>query len=462
MTVKQARRGVAKKPKDFDQSQKKQLLEHAKKIIMAFEKGVVMVDDPNPHEWGEYGMTTFDGYLVRFTEDFLKARREFTSLAAKMLKARSAHEKTIRTLCQKAGQEYVKLVATSEEKVPDALENAAKGLVDTVLAEAGREYVHIEPNFLIRHVVSDVIAIGRVQSMRTELAAANTALGKNKKIRLAVGDYPKQSWSDDCMTLCMPPSVWVVEVPATKENVGEEAKWLIDVAVSLVRLSAKQWQGHLPRVGDLEAHPTYPTIHSQPHVTMEEGAAFTGGGKLPGWYEAGAEVVSELASPEMQSRAAVLFDPADKSLAQRVAQGLGWMTRGRQVSDRAERLLSFFTALEALLSSDDKSAPVTQTISRHLSVIYTQDIKTRLAVYNQIKGLYALRSAVVHAGRRDVLWQDVNNLQVYAEIVYSIVLNRCDLTMSQTRFAQSLADASHGMRWEFAAAPSEEAKPEPN
>lgn len=134
------------------------------------------------------------------------------------------------------------------------------------------------------------------------------------------------------------------------------------------------------------------------------------------------------------------------------------MTRGRQVSDRSERLLAFFTALEALLSSDDKSAPVTQTISRHVSVIYTQDIKTRLAVYNQIKWLYSIRSAVVHAGKREVLWQDVNNLQNYAEAVYWTVLNRCDLSMTQDRFAQSLADASHGMRWEFAAPEADEAE----
>ncbi len=127
------------------------------------------------------------------------------------------------------------------------------------------------------------------------------------------------------------------------------------------------------------------------------------------------------------------------------------MTRGRQVSDRAERLLSFFTALEALLTSNDKNDPVTQTISRHVSVICNQDVKKRVDVYNKIKGLYSLRSAVVHAGRREVLWQDVNNLQAYVENTFWFVLNRCDLTMTQERFAQSLADASHGLRWEFAA-----------
>lgn len=447
---------MSKKSKRFDPGQKKQLLVCAENTIAAFAKGVVLEDDSSPHDTGEYGMTFFDGYMARFTEDFLESRREFTGLASKMLKARSAHEKTIHTLCQKAGQQYVKLAAACDREIPGALEKAAKGLVDTVLAEAGREYVHIEPNFLVRHAVPDVVTLSRVRSMRTELAVDNTPLPKNEKIQLEVGDYPKQRWSGDRLTLSMPPSVWAVDVPATKENVAEEAKWLIDVAVSLLRLSSTRWRGHLPRVGDLEAHPTYPTIHAQPHVTMEGDTAFTGGRKLPGWYETNAEVVQELAAAEIQSRAAILFDPPEKSLAQRVAQGLGWMTRGRQVSDRAERLLSFFTALEALLSSDDKSAPVTQTISRYLSVIYTQDIGKRIAVYNQVKALYGRRSAVVHAGRRDVLWHDVNNLQIYVESVFSIVLRRCDLSMGQDRFAQSLADASHGMRWEFAAGMEQE------
>jgi hypothetical protein len=40
--------------------------------------------------------------------------------------------------------------------------------------------------------------------------------------------------------------------------------------------------------------------------------------------------------------------PRTIHLAERVGQGLGWLTRGRQAEDRAERLLYFFTAIEAL------------------------------------------------------------------------------------------------------------------
>ncbi|WP_192936347.1 hypothetical protein [Sinorhizobium meliloti] len=50
-----------------------------------------------------------------------------------------------------------------------------------------------------------------------------------------------------------------------------------------------------------------------------------------------------------------------------------------------------------------------------------------------MKTLYSLRSEVVHAGKREVLWEDVNALQGVAEGVYRIVLERCDLSMTGCR-----------------------------
>jgi hypothetical protein len=242
----------------------------------------------------------------------------------------------------------------------------------------------------------------------------------------------------------------VVQVSATKKNAIEEAKWFIDVAISLMRLSARHWKGVFPDIGKIEPHPTYPTNLMHPRATIAGDVASLGGMTLPPWYEIDEGIASALNAPEIQARAKVLFDPSNGSLAQRVAQGLGWMTRGRQVSDRSERLLSFFTALEALLTTSDKSDPITQTISRNVSVIWTQDVKKRVEVFNRIKNYYSIRSSVVHSGRREVLWQDVNNLQNFVEGVFWVVLNQCDLTMSQERFAKSLAYASHGLRWEFA------------
>lgn len=442
---------MSKTKRTFDYSQRKELIALARLVIEGFSAGIVLHDDPSPLGFGEYGMSIFGTFVVRFTEAYVHVRRDFTLLAAKMLKAKGAHEKTISTLCQKAGQAYVSATAGIEGDHSKAPEEAAKRLVETVLAEAGREYVHIEPNHLVRHSAAGIVTLGRVRSMRTELAHANTALSINLGVRLYVAESPEQVFEDRSTALGMPASVWVVDTPATKENVAEEAKWLIDVAVSLMRLSFGPWPHHYPKVGEIEAHPTQPPNTLPLHVTIEGDTIFTGGGKLDGWYDVEVGAAEKLNSAEVQARAIALFDPSDRSLAQRIALGLGWMTRGRQVVDRSERLLSFFTALEALLTSNEKSDPITQTISRYVSVIYTQDIPSRIIVFNRVKALYSLRSLVVHAGRRDVLWSDVNALQHIIESVFWVVLHRCNLGMSQEHFAQSLADAGHGLRWEFAA-----------
>jgi len=64
-------------------------------------------------------------------------------------------------------------------------------------------------------------------------------------------------------------------------------------------------------------------------------------------------------------------------------------------------------------ASNDKNDPVIQTISWHLSVIYTQDVCVETAF---------------------------------------LIVHRCDLTIGQDRFVRSLMDA--GIRWEYAGEPA--------
>ena len=329
---------MTKKSKSFDQQDKKRLLAIAKEILIAFADGAVKRGDKvSSIAANTLGMSFFAGFFVNFTETFVDERRKFTTLAAKMLKAKAAHENTIDNFCLKAGQEYLQQLAVATDGVQVSVEGVAQGLVDKVLDEAGREYTYIAPNFLIRHAGADIITLGRVRSMPTELAKTNTKLLLNPQIKFEVRLGLDQQLSRTEIVLNMPPSVWVVEVPATKENVEEEAKWLIDIASSLMRLSASKWAQMWPVVGKPEQHPTLTPQFTISTVTMEDDSAFAGGIKLPNVYEANHEVVGELASPSTQSRAAALFDATKGSLAQRVAHGLGWMSRGRQATDRAER-----------------------------------------------------------------------------------------------------------------------------
>ncbi|CAN7636559.1 HEPN domain-containing protein [Mesorhizobium amorphae] len=459
MTSKQAN-----KP-SFDKNQKKQLKQHAIDIMIGFLQGAIQTGDPQPFDFGDLGGTFFDEFMARFTPLFIEARREFVALAAKMLKAKSAHEPTLMSLCLTAAQECIKQwdPKATKQQADKAIDQCADKLVADVLAEGGKEYIEIVPNFLIvPNGYSGPIKVGRVTSMRTDdVVATTTALSANMKVSLAKGNYPKIEFANGTMLVGMPAMVFVVEVPAARQNLAEEAKWLIDVAISFIRLSGSGWSARFPRIGEIEPHPTRPTDLRPPHVTIDGSTVSAGGFQANPVYDVDQGIADQLADQSTQKLADLLFDATEKALAGRVAQGLGWITRGRQSFDRAERLLAFFTALEALLTNDDKSAPITQTISRFVSVICTSDIDTRVKIFNQVKGLYSIRSAVVHGGKREVLWKDVNALQSYAEVVFKVVLKQCDLTMGHSKFNDSLAVASHGSPWEFAI-PEEDPMGEPS
>lgn len=156
---------------------------------------------------------------------------------------------------------------------------------------------------------------------------------------------------------------------------------------------------------------------------------------------------SDYLQSSFAARAKLVFDPPKGSLAERISQGLGWLTRGRQSDDRAERLLYNFTAIEALLSSDDKSAPVTQNIARNAATILTDDVAARANTAKDIRKLYDLRSSVVHAGSRPVAWTQANLAQNLAEELFWKVLPNADLSLKHADFIAQLSFASYGSPW---------------
>jgi hypothetical protein len=214
-----------------------------------------------------------------------------------------------------------------------------------------------------------------------------------------------------------------------------------------LRLSHPNWSGHFPGVGAVEPHPLKPTRLHNEGVKLQGSKVLAGGSSVPHWYEIDAAVAATSRDKTFILQAEIIFDPPKSSLAERVSQGLGWLTRGRQAEDRAERLLYFFTAIEALLSTDDKSAPVVQTIARHAAVLLVNDNAARAEVAKDLKNLYNFRSALVHAGNRSILWSGANGAQVLAERIFQAVLENADLKTQHQSFSNELAAASYGTPW---------------
>jgi hypothetical protein len=272
--------------------------------------------------------------------------------------------------------------------------------------------------------------------------------------KLQVDGKSGMSLEGDGMTFHMPHLCWMVSLRAARQNVADEALWLIDTAVSLIRVLHSPWRNALqPNAIDGEPHPWMAFPDADPFMIDSAQTYSFGSMSTARHYTIDQTVVSTSESPMFKATAEAIFGSKVKSLAERVAQGLGWMTRARRARSRAESFLFYFTAIEALLTDDDKSSPVTQTVSRHLAVIVSDDPGDRFRLAKKIAALYATRSKLVHSGMRRVGQLDVTYLEKLTEHLYRNVINSCDLNVDRSEFFAPLREASFGSIWSPKTAP---------
>jgi hypothetical protein len=387
------------------------------------------------------GMSLGAAGVVEITDEVAETMAALRTRAMKMLGSKAGHERAIdQTLFKAAHQSVV------DGKDVDAM---ATGLIDAVFDQGLVTYEYVAPNRLFRfNGGTKNIQIGNVRAMLTsDLQTQRQASYPNGNVTLVPGNEFSMTHHAGSASITLYGVCWVVTVDAIAENLEEEGKWLIDVAVSLLRLSHTDWRGLPPAIGVREPHPLQKPVWQNQGIKLQGPKVLAGGVTTPPWYEIDPDVEATVATPEFQAKAAAIFAPTKDSLAARVSQGLGWLTRGRQSADRAERLLYFFTAIEALLSGTDKSAPVVQTIARHAAVMLTNNNAERERHASRLKALYSLRSALVHNGYRGVDWTAANAAHEYAEALFCVALDRASLTGKHESFGNELAKASYGLAW---------------
>jgi hypothetical protein len=385
------------------------------------------------------GYHHFDGGLVELTDHVVKATDDLIDRAIKIIGPKGESERALTTSAEETGKDLIRGDLD--------LESAVEKLIERFADEANSSFELILPNYLIDFTEGvRSVDMCRIRAVLTEDVSIEL---KQRDIPVIITQGPELSQSIRARTLhlTMPPRCWVVKVDAARDNAHEEAKWLIDVAVSLLRMSYRIIGPMFPMYGDIEPHPTVPWHLKNISVTI--GEKFTTAGKniAPKSYEIDRRLEAAVTDPAFLARAKLIFDPQKGSLAERLHQGLGWLTRGRQSEDRAERLLYFFTAIEALLSSDDKTAPVVQTIARNAAAILTADVAARARTAKEIRQLYGLRSSVVHTGSRPVAWPQAQLAQKLAKDLFWIVLQKVDLSIKHINFIDQLSFASYGSPW---------------
>lgn len=244
------------------------------------------------------------------------------------------------------------------------------------------------------------------------------------------------------------PCSWQVHVAASPGNLDEEALWLVDIALSLLRFASfDEKDPFFPSIGKVEAHPTAGAAGRREVVSLRSKRMSLGGFERSWDYALSPNLAKKLREPPNAARIELIFGAPRGTVAERISHGLGWLSRARRTADRAERFLLFFTAIESLLSSSDRYAPVVQTIANYTAVILTREPGDRFYVAETLAGLYGKRSDLVHRGHRNVNETEVNQIQYYAEALFVFVLDEYDLSHQLSEFHSTLKRASYGLPW---------------
>lgn len=371
-----------------------------------------------------------------YDEATQQAREKLVLRCAELLDSRHADSGLINNAALDAAAENPPLIGKQLEKFLEAVSKEQK--VTIVLPNY---CVELDPKV-------NRINIGPVAAWNSDALIKHLSADK-WKIPAAVAQTPGLRKDSGGLKFFLYNSSWCVSLFSSGANAEEEANWLIDSALSLLRLSCP-WQmrgTNFPGSRRIEAPATESYDLESKALTIVDKNTGGGGGSVRGTYEIGQNLAQFLLEARFKSRAKKIFDGPPKSLGEQMLAGLGWLTRARRAVDRGESFLNSFTAIEALLSSDDKFSPVVDTICRNAGVVLDNDHDRRALMSRRIRRLYNKRSALVHRGRRTVTDIDVREVRSVAEALYWRVLNLGELDASRETFLESLKDASFGSQW---------------
>lgn len=113
---------------------------------------------------------------------------------------------------------------------------------------------------------------------------------------------------------------------------------------------------------------------------------------------------------------AVLKKPElDRTQLERViVTAIRWLGRSVNASDVPEQVLSLAIALERLMIPDNEQGGKADSLAQRLAFLVGEDVDNRMAIYEQGKKLYRLRSDVVHDGKISVSVDDLQKLENYS------------------------------------------------
>lgn len=376
-----------------------------------------------------------------YNSDVSKSLGNLVQICTKKLGSKSGHETDVERVAWE--------IASTMD--PNDIESAVKDFTLNVEKQSRTESIYIAPNFTVELLDNiNELEVGPVKIRKSSTLPNDYVKSSDRFIWMFHSSSdPRIILSSEGLNIFYPDFCWEVKLNTSPGNVEEEAFWLISIALSCIRFfyPVDHKNPSYPMWGKKEAHPITPPVFNNPRIIVrtQDRNVNAGGGSFPLLYTVDNKVFEHFKQSGFEKFTETIFNYKNNTVAERVAHGLGWMTRGRHSEDRSERFLFFYTAIEALVSTGDKSAPVIQTIARNAASILDDRPEVRSSIAKNIIESYGFRSSLVHGGRRQVSLTQSYRAQQLAEGLYDAVIKHIDLTMKNEDFENVLREASYGM-----------------
>jgi|TARA_R110001632_G_scaffold81367_4_gene181276 hypothetical protein len=406
--------------------------------------------DPVAARTSSLGFSLGSAGWVNTSEDMLRASRRFSDLLTKTLGARFGDEKDLSDLIRKAAHNAVSSNQTEKQFLDAVTDDIVDILSQDFEIFLPNRLVYLGPKITPLKIGN--VKVLKLSDLEKEIQPVVAKL-QTKYTNMSVEfDYEQHRaiFKQASIGIEVPSSamMWAVKARASKTHLYEEALWQIGIATSLMRLSSSKWDGRIPSFRDIEPSPVVQDRYAGDNALVRNGQKLSyGGSKFASAYIVDGKISKDLRAKKTQSIFDEVFAHKPGRLGEQVFNALGWLTKGRQALDRSERLLYFFTAIEAILTRNNKDSPVIDTIARHGSVMLAASIEKRPGVAKRFKDLYAHRSATVHRGTRNASANAVANAHYLATLLVFVALKKGNLSEKHDTFSDALSAASYGTVW---------------
>ncbi|WP_146008513.1 HEPN domain-containing protein [Komagataeibacter saccharivorans] len=383
---------------------------------------------------------SFSGGFIELTPNLHEASEGIISRICQLIGPALASRSRVESII------FTEVVNKYNDNLTD--EESLINIIEKIQTEIDESRRYIDKNELVRFI-GDVssFSLGPVSVKADHLLKEELTKSDAEYI---INTHNNRSETTENNVFTLSKINWDISIYASHENIKEESLWISGIFTSILYLSCKSSLGIMSCV-DVNGMPELSSF--SPSITTETGIIdgkdniYKYQSKFPVFYSIDKNIKDYFSNPKTKEFIEKIFYPNKNSLGMRLRQCLGWLAKGRQSQNRNESFLFFFTALESLLTSSDKTAPVVQNIARNAASILSDDVAQRSRYAKQIKSLYSIRSALIHSGERSVNRDHANDLQRIVHQVCERVLLYADIDSRISSFHDLLHISSYGLPW---------------